>query len=169
MKKLSPVVLRTVKRAKKGISTTVKLCKKTAKTAGDSEESLFLAWFWIIRLVASIALKAGKQTIRKGRLPKFNFIKKHFTRAATYYTLFPALLVIFVYIFREVSPTFIPWLRDVLIIYWVASNVYKEAVLGKQKKKKKKIDKPKEKKEKKAEVNSNDSKPEIEMKFETLK
>jgi len=124
LKKLSPVVLRTVKKAKKGISTTVKLCKKTAKTAGDSEESFLMAWFWLIRLVASIVFKTGKKTIRKGRLPEFKFIKKHLKRAATYYTLFPALLVSFVYFFREVSPKIIPWLRDLLVIYWVASNVY---------------------------------------------
>lgn len=40
LKKLSPVVLNTVKRAKKGITATVKLCKKTAKNGSDAEESL---------------------------------------------------------------------------------------------------------------------------------
>ena len=169
LKKLSPVVLNTVKKAKKGITTTVKLCKKTIKSGGDAEESLFMAWFWLIRLFASILLKAGKQMIRKRRLPKYNFLKKHFTRAAGYYTFLPALLLSFIYLIREVSPTWIPYLQNALIAFWVISNAYKEAVVGKPKKKKKKSDKVKDKKDKATKSDKLDkpAKAESEIKLES--
>lgn len=92
LKKLHPVVLRTVKGAKKGIYTTVKICKKTVKS--EMEEPIFMAYFFIIRLVASISLKAGKNMIRKGRIPKYSFVKKHFKRAAGFFTLYPLALLL---------------------------------------------------------------------------
>lgn len=93
LKKASPLVLRTVKRAKKGVQTTAKLCKKVQ---GDLEEPLVMAWYFVLRLFASIALKGGKQMIRKRRLPRFNFLKKHFSRAACYFTVLPALLLLLI-------------------------------------------------------------------------
>ena len=94
LKKLSPVVLRTVRGAKKGIYTTVKICKKTVKS--DIDEPVLMAWFFIIRMVASITLKAGKNMIRKGRCPKLSFVWKHFKRAAGFFTLYPLALLLLV-------------------------------------------------------------------------
>jgi hypothetical protein len=94
LKKLSPVVLRTVRGARKGIYTTVKICKKTVKN--EMDEPVFMAWFFIIRLIASLTLKAGKNMIRKGRCPKLSFVWKHFKRAAGFFTLYPLALLLLV-------------------------------------------------------------------------
>lgn len=93
LKKLSPMVLRTVKTAKKGIYTTVKFCKKTTKN-DDIDEPFIIAWFFVIRLFASVTLKISKNMIRKGRLPKYSFLKKHFLRTASYFAALPLVLLV---------------------------------------------------------------------------
>lgn len=133
------MVFRTVKRAKKGIYTTVKLTKRAAK-GSETEEQIFMAWFFMLKLVFSVALKTGKHMIRKGKMPKFNFVKKHMMRAAGYATLLPILLVAVIQLIQLTSPSHLNYLKYVLIIYWISSTVYKEVIVGKPKKNKAKTD-----------------------------
>jgi hypothetical protein len=142
IKKLSPVVLRTVKGAKKGIYTTVKLCKKTAKTT-DIEESFFMVLFFMLKLVASVSLKAAKNMVSKGRLPKYNFIKKHTMRAAGYFTVLPVVLISLIQLIQMFEPSYLNYIKYILILYWLLSTAYQEIVVGKKKKvKTDKTDKP---------------------------
>jgi hypothetical protein len=92
LKRLSPVVLKTVKKAKKGIYRTVKFAQKTAK--GDIEETTVKAWVVLLQMIANLAVKTVKQTIRKGRLPKVKFLQKQFQRAGGYFTVLPLILVL---------------------------------------------------------------------------
>lgn len=131
-------MLRTVKRAKKGIYTTVKLYKKTAKH--DLDEPAFMAWFFTLKLVASVSLKAIKHAIQKGRPPKFSFIKKHAMRAASYFAVLPVVLVALIQLIQMFSPSYLNYIKYLLVLYWVVSTIYKEVVVGKQKKKKSKSD-----------------------------
>jgi len=92
IKKLSPVVLRTVRGAKRGIYTTVKICKNSVQN--ETEERIQMALFFIIRLAASVILKAGKKMILKGRCPKFSCVWKHFKRVVGFLTLYPIALLL---------------------------------------------------------------------------
>lgn len=131
-KNVSPLLSRTVKGAKKGIYTTIKICKKTSKT--DMIEPLVYAQFFFIRLCGSIALKTGKNAVRKGRMPKFSFIQKHFTRAAGYLTIYPLLLLLLLHL----SDTFMPgcnrYIKYGLVTMWIFQTIYKEIIVGKPKK-----------------------------------
>lgn len=96
LKQVSPVVMKTVKKAKKGIKTTVSLCKKSVRTELVEEPSI-VAWDFVIKLVANLMLKASKESIRKGRLPKFKFITKHLATVASYFGFLPVVMVTLIY------------------------------------------------------------------------
>ena len=93
-----------------------------------------MALFFIIRLVASISLKAGKNMIRKGRCPKFSFVWKHFKRAAGFFTLYPLVLLLMLQVIQLFSPGSVSLFKYGLVASWVAVTVYKEYVVGKTKK-----------------------------------
>jgi hypothetical protein len=116
-KKVSPLFSRTVKGAKKGIYTTIKICKKTSKT--DMIEPLVYAQLFFIRLFGSIALKTGKNAVRKGRMPKFSFIAKHFTRAAGYLTIYPLLLLIVLHLSEIFMPGCNRYIKYGLVSMWI--------------------------------------------------
>jgi hypothetical protein len=116
-KKVSPLFSRTVKGAKKGIYTTIKICKKTSKT--DMIEPLVYAQLFFIRLFGSIALKTGKNAVRKGRMPKFSFIAKHFTRAAGYLTIYPLLLLIVLHLSEIFMPGCNRYIKYGLVSLWI--------------------------------------------------
>ena len=137
LKKVSPLLIRTLKRAKKGIQTTIKICKKTAKS--DVIEPTITVWFFIIRFFGSITLKAGTNFLRNGRVPKISFIKKTSLRALGYLTLYPIFLLILLQLVETFAEVYVLYIKYGLVAYWVSDTIYREIVIGKTPNKKEKV------------------------------
>lgn len=93
-----------------------------------------MALFFIIRLAASVILKAGKKMILKGRCPKFSCVWKHFKRVVGFLTLYPIALLLALQTLQLFVPNSVNFVKYGLVSTWVAVTIYKEFVVGKTKK-----------------------------------